>query len=96
GPENVFRVQEWRRAHPGYWRRKASLSREALQDLSPEKTKKKQKVVLLSRLRRQYSARVRPLLSWAAKWVRQYFSLAAGEWGGRGMLSCCMPMPPLR
>jgi hypothetical protein len=32
GPENVQRVQEWRRPHPGYWRPKAS------QDLSIKKT----------------------------------------------------------
>lgn len=26
GPENVARVQAWRRAHPGYWRRRAKKS----------------------------------------------------------------------
>lgn len=26
GPENVLRVQAWRQAHPGYWRKKASRS----------------------------------------------------------------------
>jgi len=33
GPENVQRVQHWRMAHPGYWRRKPSTSQIALQDL---------------------------------------------------------------
>ena len=32
GPENVVRVQEWRKAHPKYWRRKRTLARNALQD----------------------------------------------------------------
>jgi hypothetical protein len=32
GPEHVLRVQRWRAAHPGYWRR-AKASRVALQDL---------------------------------------------------------------
>ena len=31
GPEHVLRVQRWRAAHPGYWRR-AKASRVALQD----------------------------------------------------------------
>ena len=41
GPENVARVQLWRAAHPGYWRRAKGESRErpgapvALQDLCP-------------------------------------------------------------
>jgi hypothetical protein len=30
GPANVQRVQQWRKAHPGYWRQK---SKDALQDL---------------------------------------------------------------
>lgn len=30
--ENTKRVQEWRKAHPKYWRRKASCSKIALQD----------------------------------------------------------------
>lgn len=33
GPENVRRVQQWRAVHPGYWRRKRSKSKTALQDL---------------------------------------------------------------
>ena len=32
GPENVLRVQEWRKAHPGYWRRKRRERERALQD----------------------------------------------------------------
>jgi len=32
GPENVQRVQEWRQAHPGYWRGKKRNGRRALQD----------------------------------------------------------------
>lgn len=42
GSENVFRVQEWRRANPGYWRRKGSVNNDALQDPLPEKTAGKQ------------------------------------------------------
>jgi hypothetical protein len=42
GPEHVLRVQQWRKAHPGYWRRKASKSKDALQDLLSDKTKEKQ------------------------------------------------------
>ena len=37
GPENVRRVQEWRKTHPGYWRRKASPKQGPLQDLLSEK-----------------------------------------------------------
>jgi hypothetical protein len=32
GPENVARVQEWRQAHPGYWRGRRATARVALQD----------------------------------------------------------------
>ncbi|MEJ2101921.1 MAG: hypothetical protein P8X68_18395 [Desulfobacterales bacterium] len=32
GPDNVKRVQLWRRAHPGYWRRKPVAKQIALQD----------------------------------------------------------------
>lgn len=32
GPENVARVQEWRQAHPGYWRGRRAKARVALQD----------------------------------------------------------------
>ena len=32
GPDHVQRVQRWRQAHPGYWRRKTSQPPEALQD----------------------------------------------------------------
>ncbi len=33
GPENVKRVQEWRKANPGYWHRKPKPEENALQDL---------------------------------------------------------------
>jgi hypothetical protein len=33
GPDNVRRVQEWRKTHPGYWRRKACPKQGPLQDL---------------------------------------------------------------
>jgi hypothetical protein len=33
GPEQVDRVQRWRRAHPGYWRQKLARDGLALQDL---------------------------------------------------------------
>jgi hypothetical protein len=32
GPENMARVQEWRRAHPGYWRGFRAKARVALQE----------------------------------------------------------------
>jgi hypothetical protein len=32
GPENVRRVQEWRKGHPGYWRPKPEIAADALQD----------------------------------------------------------------
>jgi hypothetical protein len=32
GPQNVARVQSWRRDHPGYWRRKKNQGADALQD----------------------------------------------------------------
>jgi len=44
GSENVQRVQEWRKNHPGYWRRKITREREPLQDLSIEKREEKQSV----------------------------------------------------
>ena len=31
-PDNVERVQQWRKAHPGYWRRKRPETKNALQD----------------------------------------------------------------
>lgn len=34
GPVNVQHVQEWRRAHPGYWRRRKNQRSDALQDMS--------------------------------------------------------------
>jgi hypothetical protein len=37
GPENVRRVQQWRKTHAGYWRRKACPKQEPLQDLLSEK-----------------------------------------------------------
>jgi restriction endonuclease len=33
GSWNVLRVQEWRKAHPGYWRQKSKDGQDALQDL---------------------------------------------------------------
>jgi hypothetical protein len=44
GPENVSRVQEWRKRNPGYWRRKGAGAENALQDHSNEKKKEKQYV----------------------------------------------------
>lgn len=35
GAENVRRVQEWRRRHPGYWRHKKPAGDDALQDRCP-------------------------------------------------------------
>lgn len=34
GPENVYRVQQWRKRNPGYWRRKPKNKKSALQDCS--------------------------------------------------------------
>jgi len=35
GPDNVLRVQEWRKANPGYWRRTSPDSEKELQDSLP-------------------------------------------------------------
>jgi hypothetical protein len=32
GPENILRVKQWRHQHPGYWRRRHSADKIALQD----------------------------------------------------------------
>jgi len=44
GPDNVRRVQEWRKANPGYWRRPADNHQDALQDHTKEKSTGKQPV----------------------------------------------------
>ena len=41
GPDNVRRVQQWRKAHPGYWRRKTGGNDNALQETLSEKTTEK-------------------------------------------------------
>jgi len=43
GSDNVKRVQQWRKEHPGYWR-KASSQNNALQEILSENDKRKQKV----------------------------------------------------
>jgi hypothetical protein len=46
GPENVARVQEWRKAHPGYWRRQAASRRSGtLQDACTPQPIEEQTVV---------------------------------------------------
>lgn len=40
--KNVQRVQEWRKKHPGYWRRKSPGDNNTLQDSLSEKEEKKQ------------------------------------------------------
>jgi hypothetical protein len=35
GPDNVRRVQEWRKRNPGYWRRKRPGTQDALQETLP-------------------------------------------------------------
>ena len=41
GPTQVERVRQWRKAHPGYWRRQGSRAPHALQDaLTPQETQK--------------------------------------------------------
>jgi len=35
GPENIERVRQWRKGHPGYWLRKKPRKQDALQDLCP-------------------------------------------------------------
>ena len=43
GSTHVERVRQWRRAHPGYWRRQGSRAPDALQDdLAPQETQKQQ------------------------------------------------------
>jgi len=44
GPEQVKRVQEWRRNNPGYWRRKPTSKKRALQDHCPEKELQNQSI----------------------------------------------------
>jgi hypothetical protein len=44
GSGNVLRVREWRKAHPGYWRRKTSCNQNALQEVLCENPKQKQAV----------------------------------------------------
>ena len=44
GPDNVQRVREWRKTHPGYRRRKKSCTQNALQDTCPENDNKKHTV----------------------------------------------------
>jgi hypothetical protein len=43
GPDNVRRVQEWRKSHPGYWRKRADR-KSALQDTLSPNNKEKQMV----------------------------------------------------
>jgi hypothetical protein len=38
GTDNVKRVQEWRKSHPGYWRRRMTDKEKALQDALPGET----------------------------------------------------------
>jgi hypothetical protein len=42
GPSHVERVRQWRRAHPGYWRRHATRPADALQDDWASQTPPKQ------------------------------------------------------
>ncbi len=43
GPENVVRVQKWRKAHPGYWRRgKADSEPAVIHTTTPKKSQKQQ------------------------------------------------------
>ena len=44
GPENVRRVQEWRKHNPGYWKRKRAGAGNTLQDHSNGKIAEKQAV----------------------------------------------------
>jgi len=44
GQANVQRVQEWRKNHPGYWRRKSTGEEKPLQDLLMEKREENQSV----------------------------------------------------
>lgn len=41
--DNVKRVQQWRKSHPGYWKRKRSCDKNALQDLANAQDEEKQK-----------------------------------------------------
>lgn len=44
GPAHVERVRAWRKAHPGYWRRKGSKKPDALQDESTPQLDQNQSV----------------------------------------------------
>lgn len=49
GPENLQRVQRWRKDHPGYWRPKPKIGADALQDpLSAKRAEIKTDTVQLS------------------------------------------------
>lgn len=45
GPEQVERVQAWRRSNPGYWRKTSRKPRVPLQDSAPHKAAGNQQVV---------------------------------------------------
>ena len=45
GPENIERVRQWRKEHPGYWRRKKPEIQDALQDSCKEQGADNKKVV---------------------------------------------------
>jgi hypothetical protein len=44
GPTHVERVRQWRRAHPGYWRRQGARTPPALQDDSASQEPQKQQL----------------------------------------------------
>jgi len=48
GSENVERVKQWRREHPGYWRKKRSGRKDALQDTCAEQEREDQQVAELT------------------------------------------------
>ena len=63
GPENVKRVQQWREAHPGYWRRMVSKRADALQDgLSLEVIEKSSDTQGLNRSALQDVCSLQPVL----------------------------------
>lgn len=41
-PDNTIRVKQWRKAHPGYWKREGRKLQNALQDVSPSQLQSNQ------------------------------------------------------
>jgi hypothetical protein len=63
GPQNVNRVQDWRKNHPGYWRRKSSKKTTALQEtLTPKPAENNPDTVQLEFAALQDIKKAQPLI----------------------------------